>query len=793
MRCRNRAVKPHTHKSKDGTAEEFYLCQERTIGVCATVPVSMTSNGKPLTICSANCPFFRESLNGDGKVDVVVTSHNYGRFLDEALDSLRNQEGIGNVIVVDDASDADDQTKGICERREVRYLRTEFKSPHLARGAGFAQCKSPLVHFLDADNTLKPGYLDEAMILFDANPRLAIVYPDLTYFGDEDRTLFTPPAFDMAKLERTNFIDTGSVWRREAILQVNGFGSESTGWEDWHLARSIMRSGAWEAAHNPIALNYRKHGEQRIQNRDDKSYYSMAGLAGEVVTVFLTVSGRSHKTANFQRHKEWLLSQAWPREQIRVLIANTSHQPLPPEWLIGLDGFAGVSWYDHPVGSPGLEDMNRADAPAIELEVQTVVAAINNRMLKEAQTEFVLSLENDVFPKQPDAIEQLLRWFDTQVCAVGGAYRQRYEPQAWTAWDHMPANGRPKLIPVLGKGIQNIHGTGFGCVMLRMSQVRDEVITGQTAVSGYYDADWFHRHRQRGRQVRVNWGVTCEHGGVGCKLTILIPTVGRNTLERTLRSVRKQLREEDEIILVADGVKGIEAKGVTLIELDENHNDWGHTPRNLILPTITSGYVVHFDDDDTLANDALKHVRQAIARHNGDLFLFQMRREDGSLIPDGNELRCGNVGTPMFVHPAGIDLGKFGEGVYAGDCEFITQTVERNPQRELRWIPQVICNIRHEEPEPVKPDVSQPRSEFAPCANLGDVLRVEGCAPCHGSKVEVRACSQFRECAPRRFKNVANPHVCDRQCVRFTGLVELQLSRPVQRHTLPGTVEHQLS
>lgn len=707
-------------------------------------------------------------------IDVVVTCHNYERFLDECLESIH---GAASVIVVDDSSDNGSEVERIATAHGAKYLRVDLHSPHLARGAGFALCKSPLVCFLDADNTHQPGYLNEAAKLFDANPRLAIVYADLAYFGDENRTLLTPPVFDMTKLERTNFIDTGSVWRREAILQVNGFGSESTGWEDWHMARSIMRSGAWEAARNPLALNYRKHGEQRIQNRPDSSYYSTAGLAGEVVTVFLTVSGRSHKTTNFQRHKDWLLSQSWPREQIRVLIANTSHQPLPPEWLTGLDGFAGVSWYDHPVGTVGLEDVNRADAPAVELEVQTVVAAINNRMLKEAQTEFVLSLENDVFPKQADAIEQLLRGFDKDVCAVGGAYRQRYEPQAWTVWDHMPANGRPKLVPILGKGIQGIHGTGFGCVMLRMSQVRDEVITGQTAVSGYFDADWFHRHRQRGRQVRVNWGVTCEHGGVGCKLTILIPTVGRDTLARTLASIRPQLREEDEIILVSDGVKGVNAAGVTLVELDKNYNDWGHTPRNLILPTITSGYVVHFDDDDTMGRDALKHVRQAIARHNGDLFLLQMRREDGTIIPVGHELRRGNVGTPMFVHPAGIDLGKFSAGVYSGDFDFISQTVELNPQRELRWIDQVICNIRHVEAEPPKPQAG-PRSEFAPCANLGDVVRVDTCQLCgnKGKPVTVRSCDQFGECSSTRYKQVGQPRICDRQCSGFTALVQLEIS-----------------
>ena len=99
------------------------------------------------------------------QVDVIITSHNYGKFLDECLDSAVNQV-TGELIVVDDASDPDDKTKEICERRGVKYLRSEFKSPHLARGAGFALTKAPLVQFLDADNTLSGGYLSEAARLF---------------------------------------------------------------------------------------------------------------------------------------------------------------------------------------------------------------------------------------------------------------------------------------------------------------------------------------------------------------------------------------------------------------------------------------------------------------------------------------------------------------------------------------------------------------------------------------------------------------------------------------------------
>lgn len=692
--------------------------------ICTPHDRGVKAKGEPIPVCAA-CSL-RELLLP--VVDVIVTVHNDQRFLAEALDSIRT---VGNVFVVDDASDDPAEIEAICAGRKLKLIRVEHRSPHLARGAGFALVTSPLVCFLDCDNRLEPGYLESAEDLFTANPRLAIAYPDLQHFGDDDELHKMPDVFDMSRLERLNFIDTGSVWRREAIEQVNGFAADPTGWEDWYLARSIMRSGRWEAVKNPVHLNYRKHDTQRMKHRADKSYYSTAGLEDETVTVFLTVSGRSHKNHGyFQRHKRWLLEQSWPREQIRVLIANTSHRPLPPEWLAGFDGFAGVSWYDHPVGKPCLEDENRANSPLTELEVQTVVAAINNRMLREIQTEFVLSLENDVFPDPLDAIERLLRGFDNpNVAAVTGAYRQRYEPQAWTVWGSMPANGRPLLPAESGRGVQPIYGSGFGCLMLRASQVKDEVITGRTAVSGYYDADWFDRLQKRGRQVRCNWDVRCEHGGIGVKLTVLLPTVGRDTLKRSVESIKRQLRDGDELWILADGFAGeatweLAGGPVKLIDIEGGpHNDWGHTPRNKTLPKIRSGYVVHFDDDDTMADDALNQVRQAIARHNGDMFLFQMRREDGTIIPVGEELKRGNVGTPMFVHPANISVGVF-ESIYGGDFDFIAGTVAANPSCQPRWVPHVICNIRHDRHVPVVAKPSQPVAEIIPnyAEPVGDKL-----------------------------------------------------------------------
>lgn len=494
---------------------EIYNCAQLTH--CTVKDVgAIGRDKKPIPVC-AGCKFFKESWSGSGKVDVVITSHNYGKFLDEALDSVRIQADIGKVIVVDDASDPDDQTKAICERRGVEYLRTEFRSPHLARGAGFAKCAAPLVQFLDADNTLPGGYLSEAARLFASNPRLAIVHASRQHFGQDSRLVEVPPIVGRDGLERENGIvgiDTSSVWLREAIQQVDGFGHDPSGWEDWYLAREIMRSGKWEIEKNTVPINYRIHSEQRTQSAIAKRpYHERAGIADECVTIFCTFSDRVAKNPDlWTRRKEWLRSQTWPR--IRIVVANTSHQRLPADWSDGLPECEGISYYNHPVGSQvGLESAFRGEA-GVEKAVQTAVAAIYNRMFREVATEYILTLEDDVFPLRLDAISQLVKCVEQDTATVTGAYQQRYHPNGWTAFHSMPLNGRPKLQVAKGTGVQNIMGTGFGCLLIRKSQVEHEVLVGNGERSIYYDAAWFERMAKQGRRCRINWDVECEHVGM---------------------------------------------------------------------------------------------------------------------------------------------------------------------------------------------------------------------------------------------------------------------------------------
>lgn len=692
-----------SHKEDAGSFKTYHCHLLKSTCTIEDYGLVAIGTGKPLPVCSG-C---KDRIAGPS-VDVVVTCHNYERFLEECLESIR---GAALVIVVDDSSDDGKEVERIANIYGAKYLRVNLHSPHMARGAGFALCKSPLVCFLDADNTHQSGYLSEASRMFDRNPRLAIAYPDLINFGAKNVKTEHPEVFNMADLESQNFIDTGSVWLAEALKQQFLFDGEPAGLEDWRISKEIMRSGNWEAEKNPIPINYRKHTDNRLDSGVyGKSYFQRSGLSDETVTIFTTFSKRIQNNPDlWEKRKSWLRSQTW--KKIRFVVSNTSHSPMPDGWDKDLPCMQGVSVYSHDVGFPGLEDKDRAGSVSVENDVSTAVASIYNRMWKETSTEFVFVLEDDVFPKRIDAIECLMKGFDQKVCAVTGQYRQRYYPYAVTYWPVNNGGGSPKLRhQAPGEGIIDISGAGFGCVMLRRSHMADEVVVANSKLSRYYDVDLFSKMKSKGMKVRINFGVMCDHDGPLMppppmpvdKLTIVMTTICRDSFEKSFKSVISQMQTHDDLILVVDGkatgyVKNLwstfSPKG-ELVELQDGpHGDWGHTPRNIVLPSVESGYVINFDDDDVIPTGGLDRVRAAINQKPGDLLLFQMRRDDGSIIPDGEIVKEGNVGTPMLVFPSGISLGKFGSH-YAGGYNFIKETIEANPDRSLRWVKDVIIDIR---------------------------------------------------------------------------------------------------
>ena len=97
------------------------------------------------------------TLPGQVAVDIVVTNHNYGSYVCDAIDSARRQEHPSvNVVVVDDGSTDCSRERLRTYEGAVDLVLKENGGQASAFNAGFSRCRGDAVIFLDADDLLAP-------------------------------------------------------------------------------------------------------------------------------------------------------------------------------------------------------------------------------------------------------------------------------------------------------------------------------------------------------------------------------------------------------------------------------------------------------------------------------------------------------------------------------------------------------------------------------------------------------------------------------------------------------------
>ncbi len=209
-------------------------------------------------------------------VSVVVTCHNYGRYLRECLESILAQERRAEeILVVDDAST--DETPAIAAEyaeQGVRYERVEYRDACRSYNHGMAASTGDLIAYVDADNALTPRFIGTLAARLEAEPTLAFAYSDRYWSGEASVAAWAeisatpgriarsyPP--DPAMLVHQNFIDTTAMVRREIAVAVGGFRTLPALW-DYRFWLTLLESG-YSGGHIPEPLYYyRLHASNMI-------------------------------------------------------------------------------------------------------------------------------------------------------------------------------------------------------------------------------------------------------------------------------------------------------------------------------------------------------------------------------------------------------------------------------------------------------------------------------------------------------------------------------------------------
>lgn len=172
------------------------------------------------------------------ELSIVITSHNQGDFLLEAIASAeaacrgRNIE----LLIVDDGS-SEPRTVEVLNHLDglgYRVLRQPNKGLSSARNTGTANTSAPILLFLDDDNRLLPPYLEQGLGLMHRHQTLEVVYGNRQEFGTSSK-LRRIGRVSPEALWQMNRIDNCTLIRRTLLVRTGGYDSALPAFEDWDL------------------------------------------------------------------------------------------------------------------------------------------------------------------------------------------------------------------------------------------------------------------------------------------------------------------------------------------------------------------------------------------------------------------------------------------------------------------------------------------------------------------------------------------------------------------------------
>jgi len=209
-------------------------------------------------------------------VDIVVTNHNYGRFLEQALSSACGQTYPHvNVIVVDDGST--DESREVLRKfeRRVDVVLKERGGQASALNAGIARGHGDILLTLDSDDVLRPYAAQRVVEAFAADGRLAKVQFRMAVIDAEGRLTgatkpishLSAPTGEMRRAELSFPFDIpwlpggGTAFRMDSmrrILPIPEADYPRCG-ADWYLVHLSALLGS-AAALDDVCAEYRAHG-----------------------------------------------------------------------------------------------------------------------------------------------------------------------------------------------------------------------------------------------------------------------------------------------------------------------------------------------------------------------------------------------------------------------------------------------------------------------------------------------------------------------------------------------------
>lgn len=268
-------------------------------------------------------------------VSVIIPCYNYGRFLLEAVNSVRAQTIASREIIVVDDGSTDPATvalvEQLCLATDLRIVQQANTGLPSARNAGIAVARGEFICCLDADDLLAPTYLECMISQLLTDRSAGFAYSHVRLFGDLDE-IWETHDFDIDEALVTNCTAVSAVFRRDDWAEIGGYATEMRGgYEDWEFWIRLACLGRRGRAVPQALFLHRRHGRTMTHQARERSRELRARIHARNEHVFSCATLR----------RRLLRLAAPPGQDVNNALLSLSAAVIPdtrPGLLVVLDG-----------------------------------------------------------------------------------------------------------------------------------------------------------------------------------------------------------------------------------------------------------------------------------------------------------------------------------------------------------------------------------------------------------------------------------------------------------------------
>lgn len=208
-------------------------------------------------------------------VSVVIPCYNYGHFVSEAVDSVLAQTFQDFEILVVDGGSSEASVAMLKELSRPKMQVFFREGRHLVgdnRNFGISRARGRYICCLDADDLIRPTYLEKALFLLETQD-FDLVSTSIRCFGERSEIYHLERFPVLADMLQGNHVSTCAVFRKDLWSRAGGFQDAGIGpdyfYEDWRLWVRFAALGARFAniVEEPLFL-YRIHSAQSLSSQN---------------------------------------------------------------------------------------------------------------------------------------------------------------------------------------------------------------------------------------------------------------------------------------------------------------------------------------------------------------------------------------------------------------------------------------------------------------------------------------------------------------------------------------------